>query len=472
MKLPDWILVFLLFFSFYLLLFGRAQEYSYADGSLMYKVTKSIVEDGSFKSQVPGFYRGGVFIESSKYGLGFSIVVVPFYIATKIFAQWFDPKIIEVFTRFAPMFANVFITALTCAILFLFSYHLFSSKRIAFIVTILYGFATLAWPYSRYDFSEPLTSLCLLYSIYALFRFQITHKKYWIMLSSIALSYAIFTRVVEFVIIPIWFFYLLWIFKKENIKPNITLSMRAIFPLIITIILFFWYNFYRYGDITSTGYEHDIYSSRMFFKTMFTGLYGLLLSPGKGVFWYSPSLILSLVAYPIFWKKDRSLFIVCLAVILVHLFIYSGWIAWEGGWCWGPRNLVPIITLLILPIGYWIRKYQWSSFIWITLLSYGIIVQFLGIVYPFNIYIQSTIEQGVNFNDLLFKYHYNPISGNLLLAIELPKELWDFAFIPLLSSSYRQITIGGATILILIFAISGTLLIKRVRVSAMVNHEK
>lgn len=32
------------------------------------------------------------------------------------------------------------------------------------------------------------------------------------------------------------------------------------------------------------------------------------------------------------------------------LALYSRWHLWEGGWCWGPRFLVPVIPLLALPI--------------------------------------------------------------------------------------------------------------------------
>src|SRR4030042_733417 len=179
-NLPDWVLVFLLFLFFSLIMFGRSQEYSYADGSLMFNVAKSIAEDGSFKSRVPGFYRGEAFIEHSKYGLGFSIITVPFYIGAKILAILIAPVKLAPIIRLAPIIANMFITALTCAILYAFSYKLFQERKRACIITALYGFATIAWPYSRYDFAEPLTGLCLLSSVYTITLFQETQKKSWL----------------------------------------------------------------------------------------------------------------------------------------------------------------------------------------------------------------------------------------------------------------------------------------------------
>jgi 4-amino-4-deoxy-L-arabinose transferase-like glycosyltransferase len=460
-NLPDWILVFLLFASFYLLLFGRAQEYSYADGSLMFNVTKSIVEDGSFKSRVPGYYRGEVYLESSKYGLGFSIITVPFYLVTKVLAKWIDPQAIEIITRFAPMLANVFITAATCAILFSFATILFRKRYVALIVTMLYGFATIAWPYSRYDFSEPLTGLCLLLSIYSIVLFQQSNKTIWLSLSSISISFAMFTRAVEAVIIFICVLYLFWYFRKEKILINLKVLVGILTPIFITILLFFWYNYYRYGNIFITGYEVDFYNSRIFINTFLVNIYGLLFSPGKGLFWYSPPVLLSVFAYILFWKQHRWLCLFCLVIIILHFLIYSSWVAWEGGWCWGPRNLVPIIPILILPIGYLLQKYRWSIYPAVALLLYGITIQFLGISFPFNIYIQSMIEKGIAYQDLIFNQSYNPINANLLFVIGIPMERMDFALIPLLAGTYNLLTIVVTSILLLIFGISSTMLIKR-----------
>jgi hypothetical protein len=470
-KIPDGVLVFLCFLSFYFLTFGRSQEYSYADGSLMFNVTKSIVEDGSFKTRVPGYYRGEVFITSSKYGLGFSIFTVPFYIAAKIFALSADPFALETITRFAPMLANVVITATTCAVLFSFSCVLFQKKYYALIITILYGVATIAWPYSRYDFAEPLTGLCILISIYTLVLFQQSRKSSWLWISSIALSYAMFTRVVEATVILIWLSYVFWLFKKEKIRAKFNVIMGIAVTIFITLILFFWYNYYRYGNILITGYEEDIYHSRMFFKSLFTGIYGLLLSPGKGLLWYSAPVIMSGFAFPIFWKQNRPLCWTFLSIIFMHLLIYSGWVAWEGGWCWGPRNLVPILPLLIISIGYWLQKNQ-GRILSASLFLIGFMVQFLGIVFPFNYYLHARLGNDVPVSALLFTWSDSPILGQGNLVLTFPLRLWDFALIPLLSSSHKYATMIIATILLILFGINGTILLRRIGIAKANKNER
>jgi hypothetical protein len=39
-----------------------------------------------------------------------------------------------------------------------------------------------------------------------------------------------------------------------------------------------------------------------------------------------------------------------MVAIIVYVFVvYSKWWAWHGGWCWGPRFLVPVIPLILIP---------------------------------------------------------------------------------------------------------------------------
>jgi hypothetical protein len=104
----NWVAVaiFGFFLSFYLLTFVRTMEYGYADGSVMYNVTQGLVEEGDLTSRVPGIYRGNSMITSSKYGLGFSLAVVPEYLFTRWLAGDTDKDTRESYTRRSLMLTN------------------------------------------------------------------------------------------------------------------------------------------------------------------------------------------------------------------------------------------------------------------------------------------------------------------------------------------------------------------------------
>ena len=81
------------------------------------------------------------------------------------------------------------------------------------------------------------------------------------------------------------------------------------------------------------------YSGRPGFSyPMFLGLFGILLSFGKGLFFFAPGLlvparrVLRLVA-PALWSVQVMWF----GFLAGLVFVYSQWWAWYGGFTWGPR---------------------------------------------------------------------------------------------------------------------------------------
>ncbi len=70
------------------------------------------------------------------------------------------------------MFFNALVTAASVALLYLCFLELGYRRRTATLGALVYAFATLAWPYSRVFFREPLTVLAYLLAVYALLRYR------------------------------------------------------------------------------------------------------------------------------------------------------------------------------------------------------------------------------------------------------------------------------------------------------------
>ena len=81
------------------------------------------------------------------------------------------------------------------------------------------------------------------------------------------------------------------------------------------------------------------------------GLYGFLLSPGKSIFLFAPPVILALAGLGALWRRDRGLATVAMLLPLANLFFFAKYSQWEGGYCVGPRYLVPALVLLCLGLG-------------------------------------------------------------------------------------------------------------------------
>jgi len=81
-----------------------------------------------------------------------------------------------------------------------------------------------------------------------------------------------------------------------------------------------------------------------------TTAYRLLFGPTRGLFFWSPFLLMAFVGYPILFKRSQPLFWLCYAVPVLQIAVISGRVwDWQAGPTLGPRYLAPILPLLALP---------------------------------------------------------------------------------------------------------------------------
>ena len=76
-------------------------------------------------------------------------------------------------------------------------------------------------------------------------------------------------------------------------------------PLLGWIAAIAWYNWFRFGSPTTPGTPNPCY------LTAPLNVLGLLFSPGKGLIFYSPLVVLGAIGLPRLWRRDRSLAAAC-----------------------------------------------------------------------------------------------------------------------------------------------------------------
>jgi len=81
------------------------------------------------------------------------------------------------------------------------------------------------------------------------------------------------------------------------------------------------------------------------------GLPDLLISPGKGLLWYTPAVLLLILAARPFWRRCPLPATLFALICGGYLLFYSNVNYWHGDPAWGPRYLYATLPYLILPLG-------------------------------------------------------------------------------------------------------------------------
>jgi hypothetical protein len=407
-------ILFVAFLVLYLLTMG-GHLYS-PDEEVLFRTTQAIAERGSLAIKpLAGFAtRRGKDRDSdyeyAQYGVGQPLLAVPFYILGRTLAksfeghpssaalrQWHDGSPEAEWQRFGVSLFNQVVAALLVALLFSLAYDLTGDRRASILTAVLYGAGTMAWVHSKPFFTETLATLLIFSSYSLLVRARLYRQPRWVMIAGAVAGYALLTRLDSLLAFPGLAVLLLWPDRKALVlrpggedehatEPIVTgwhaawdRLMRFAPPVALACLIILGLNWVRYGAVFETGYG-DQPEGINFGSPLLVGLYGLLLSVGRGLLLFSPPLIL------FFWSVGRfvkqwpaagwALVVLVLSVLLVH----AKWVNWAGGWCWGPRHVFMLHVFLALPVCA-LLSWRWTPVVRIAygvMLAIGIGVQLLG----------------------------------------------------------------------------------------------
>ena len=172
------------------------------------------------------------------------------------------------------------------------------------------------------------------------------------------------------------------------------------------------FNFVRFGDPLQTGYSGGL---SLFSNPLWVGLYGLLLSPGKGVFLFSPIILLTIPAFWLFARRHAAEAALCGASRWCTWWCTGLYLFWHGDSSWGPRYMVFVMPFLVLPLA---ALFEWlaqpSHARWrvpvAALAVFSVAVEVLGVLINFDIYPNSSVPD---------QRYYDPLASPLLGHVRL-----------------------------------------------------
>jgi hypothetical protein len=166
-------------------------------------------------------------------------------------------------------------------------------------------------------------------------------------LLGVLLFLAYFCRPTSAVFIMVVFAYLFFSNRKALLKAGLTsLSL---------LLCFSAFSFYEYGQVLPPYYfdlpgGHRIQEGFSSDSGILTAIYGIMFSPSRGLFVFSPFLLLVAMALVWYFRRLKAERIFLLSVVWggLHLLLLAKWDVWSGGHSFGPRLLVDSLPAYIL----------------------------------------------------------------------------------------------------------------------------
>ncbi|MGH2390417.1 MAG: hypothetical protein ACRDIE_19630, partial [Chloroflexota bacterium] len=410
----------------YLLTAGS--NFSSGDTFAELRVSQSLVERGAFDVPImkPGQICAGWGCRGvdghyyASHGIGFSLFLAPFYVGAATVVKVFSPPRCDTWDTCVPIhlisWSNCALSALIVVVLCALCLDLGYSMRRALLASLVYGFATLAWPYARFGFDVTPTALLLLAS----FREALlagrsadrAGRRRWLRSGFLA-GAAILVRLPT---IPALAPLAAWALLAPASDARQRARRLAGFLLPVLCVLAFsaWYNLDRFGSVFNDG--HTANAADQFVFQPWVGLTGMTISAGKGLLWYCPVVVFALIGLPRFLSRHEIPCKVGLSMAALSLLPYLFVPDWYGGSAWGPRFVLPVLPLLLLPAldaPEEMAARMWTRLLAVAILAYSVIIQLAGQLVSYPLRLRRADMLHISEHALLWDPRHSPILDQL-----------------------------------------------------------
>lgn len=367
-------------------------EVKFGDGVAILEVTESIVDRGTIKvardfswfDTNPGY---------SYFSSGLSFLATPFYLAGKLASRFFDESakwpIIELFSTFT----NAVLSALIVLIFFKFVLLITGLEKQSILATLILMLSTMLWYRSKVFLREPASTFFLLQCVYLLYLNGRTPKRAYLFGAGFSFLIMVWTRFEMWVLMPFLAGYLAACqdCKARQVKTTLKriLAFSAI-PL-LSLPVFMYFNLLKFGDPMRFGYPGLSLTA----TPLWLGLEGLLASPMHGLLIHSLPVVIGLFGFSELLRRDRPLAVFLISISLFLVIFYAKYSIWTGAFSIGPRFLLPIVPLLMIPAVFVVDLQKlkgWKAALLILVVAFGFIVQVLSVCGNWQVFFERYVD--------------------------------------------------------------------------------
>lgn len=297
----------------------------------------------------------------SKKGPAPAFLAVPWYLGLRLLAF----LNIQIGMLQGTLLWNGVVTALTGALLWLLARTMGYRERTSMTLALLFGLATIAWPYANQFFGEPLSAFALLLAFFGIVRYWRGGNWIALLAAGIGAGIAVATVTAHAVLVGMLGVYAIFALivrlrdKSVTFGQTLVSAVAFVAPILVAGGLLLLYNQVRFGNPFDTGYHFD--SGEGFTTPIWQGFWGLIFSPYRSVFLHTPLFLACIVSFVWFVRRHVIEGAVIGALSIGIVALYSMWWMWWGGYAWGPRFLVPMTPLWVLALAPALESFAFSG---------------------------------------------------------------------------------------------------------------
>jgi hypothetical protein len=329
--------------------------------SRLYLAT-AIVEDGTVAIDGPLQRLGDIHDKSVRDGHfysdkapGMAFAVLP---ALWLYNQLAGPPLLADAVRLGRFVASTLPTGIFFVVLLYFLAEHLRDRRLRLLLVTGYAFGTLATTYGILLFGHQLSAI-LLFGTYLAIRRTGPGSAWWRpALVGLLASAAVLTEYQNALyLVPMAVFFV-W---RVRLSPRaLAVGLVGMAPLTALLL---YYHELAFGSPLRTGYSFIASGFAAVHEQGFMGI-GLprpsalalsLFAPRKGLFFFSPFLLLALPGLFVVGKRGADGVLAVLMTVMYVAFV-SGMVYPDGGWTVSQRHLTPLVPWLLLPVGVFVER--------------------------------------------------------------------------------------------------------------------
>ncbi len=273
----------------------------------------------------------------------------PLYLTASLF--WLAENIPGIGLVHTVWLLNMLISAVAVGVLFVYALELGYGERTAVFGAVLFGGATILWPYSKSLFRDPILLLMILLTALFLERWRAGEYRSFLLLAMAVVAFvvAVYTKEAAAFALPT-----LLVIALRDTPPRFQSRhwrRGGVLLLVGIVVTLLFIAYAPRRDILIRLSISLSRADRFVLVYLQNAIHAYLFSIGGSIWGTSPIVLLALPGGWLLWKRNERRYVWAVVFIVVAFALGHAALRgphWFGGLSWPPRFLVPVVPFLII----------------------------------------------------------------------------------------------------------------------------